>query len=135
MIAGQLLGGLLGDALGLSRAFKFTMLLQVGGAIGSTLVFPPQIYWKLAVARFFLGVGAGGVYPLAAAMSSNASSPSSSSSSSSSNRSSSSGSSSSDRRVALVFSSQGVAFVFNDALALLLAYCLPLHPSPSSWWK
>jgi len=138
MIAGQLLGGFLGDALGLSRAFKLTMLLQVGGAIGSTLVFPPQIYWKLAVARFFLGVGAGGVYPLAAAMSSNASSSSPSPSSgggssrrreSSSRSRSSSSSSSSDRTVALVFALQGVAFVTMNALATLLAYCLPLHPS------
>ena len=126
MIAGQLLGGFLGDAVGLSRAFKLTMLLQVGGAIGSTLVFPPQIYWKLAVARFFLGVGAGGVYPLAAAMSSNASS---SSSPGSDRRSSSSSSTSSDRTVAIVFALQGVAFVTMNALATLLAYCLPLHPS------
>lgn len=86
--------------------------LQVAGAIWSALVFPPAVYTQLATARFILGVGAGGVYPLAAAVASNAAATTAT------------GGRSSDSTVALVFSLQGVAFVSMNLLATVFAYTM-----------
>lgn len=71
MIIGQLVGGLLGDAFGRRRAMTFIMILQIGGSVGSALFVPngEQLLPVLAAWRFVLGIGAGGVYPLAAVMS------------------------------------------------------------------
>ncbi len=129
MIVGQLVGGFVGDALSLSRAFRLTMLLQVAGALGSCFVFPPQVYWKLAAARFVLGVGAGGVYPLAAALSSNASLSVREEETEEEEVGGRRSGGKSDRVVAWVFSLQGVAFVSMNGLATVMAYCLPLHHS------
>ncbi len=76
MIFGQLVGGYLGDVLGRRNAILFVMVLQIGGSIGSACISASNnnnysgltALEQLAIWRFFLGVGAGGVYPLAAVM-------------------------------------------------------------------
>lgn len=177
MVAGQLGFGFVGDAVGLVRAFRLTMLLQVGGsvwvvevgaidlcvhglfvpgtsqslrnlnstqththtfhktnkqtknqvagALWSALVFPPSVYTQLAVARFVLGIGAGGVYPLAAAVASNAATATAAATTA---RGGGKQCRSSDGAVALVFALQGVAFVSMNALATLLAYTMADNP-------
>lgn len=66
MILGQLVLGFLGDLLGRQRCLFLTLSLAICGAIGSVLAFAPGVFIYLTVWRFVLGVGAGGVYPLAA---------------------------------------------------------------------
>ncbi|KAL7580243.1 hypothetical protein ACA910_012981 [Epithemia clementina (nom. ined.)] len=84
MIVGQLAGGTLGDVLGRHRAMALVMVLQVSAALCSAVshgftvpsfydcgdegAWRVSIYKVLAVCRFILGVGAGGVYPLAATL-------------------------------------------------------------------
>eukprot|EP00591_Stephanopyxis_turris_P004034 CAMPEP_0195509270 /NCGR_PEP_ID=MMETSP0794_2-20130614/2246_1 /TAXON_ID=515487 /ORGANISM="Stephanopyxis turris, Strain CCMP 815" /LENGTH=569 /DNA_ID=CAMNT_0040636439 /DNA_START=239 /DNA_END=1948 /DNA_ORIENTATION=- len=72
MMVGQLLGGALGDCLGRHRAMVFTILLQIiasiGSASSSTASADFTVYDILAVWRFVLGIGCGGVYPLAATL-------------------------------------------------------------------
>jgi PHS family inorganic phosphate transporter-like MFS transporter len=77
MIVGQLGGGTLGDVLGRHVAMTCVMFLQVVSAFFSALStdfticgFEIGIYTVLAVWRFVLGIGAGGVYPLAATITS-----------------------------------------------------------------
>jgi MFS transporter, PHS family, inorganic phosphate transporter len=79
MMLGQILGGILGDVVGAARALRCVMVLQVIASLGSSCsnVFSPAslsstIYWYLAAWRFLLGIGAGGVYPLAAVLSAEA---------------------------------------------------------------
>lgn len=92
MMVGQILGGIVGDWIGADRALQAVMLLQVVASLGSASLssFTPTttptlslsrmgsdaaaasssaLFWSLAVWRFFLGIGAGGVYPLAAVLS------------------------------------------------------------------
>ena len=72
MILGQLIGGYLGDIIGRRPAMMLVMILQIVGSIGSALFVSKSsdsVYQQLAIWRFILGVGAGGVYPLAAVMS------------------------------------------------------------------
>ena len=84
MILGQLLGGILGDILGRRTAMILVMILQIGGSLGSAILVSTTTniadadddddggltaLEQLAIWRFILGVGAGGVYPLAAVMS------------------------------------------------------------------
>lgn len=83
MILGQLLGGILGDILGRKTAMILVMILQIGGSLGSAILVSTTTniadaddddggltaLEQLAIWRFILGVGAGGVYPLAAVMS------------------------------------------------------------------
>ena len=71
MIIGQLIGGYLGDIIGRRPAMMLVMILQIVGSIGSALFISKSdsVYQQLAIWRFILGVGAGGVYPLAAVMS------------------------------------------------------------------
>ena len=70
MIIGQLGGGLLGDWLGRHMAMAVTLTLQICAAFMSAwsdiIVTDWDIYTVLACWRFLLGVGCGGVYPLAA---------------------------------------------------------------------
>ena len=73
MILGQLIGGYLGDVLGKRNAILLVMLLQIGGSIGSACISTSSddglsALEQLAVWRFTLGIGAGGVYPLAAVL-------------------------------------------------------------------
>jgi MFS transporter, PHS family, inorganic phosphate transporter len=74
MILGQIMGGALGDVLGAKVALRGVMMLQVLASLGSmtgtaSSTSPSSIFWYLAGWRFILGVGAGGVYPLAAVLS------------------------------------------------------------------
>lgn len=72
MMIGQVLGGALGDSsLGRLGALTCVMALQIAASLASAMVTGPgsNIYTLLAVTRLFLGIGAGGVYPLAAVMS------------------------------------------------------------------
>jgi PHS family inorganic phosphate transporter-like MFS transporter len=68
MIIGQLIGGAIGDILGRHMAMAVVMSLQIIGALVSACVIdgPVSIYIFLAFLRFVLGIGCGGVYPLAA---------------------------------------------------------------------
>ena len=78
MIFGQLIGGFLGDVLGRRNAMMLVMILQIAGSLGSAIFVTTdngsigndnEVYNQLAIWRFILGIGAGGVYPLAAVMS------------------------------------------------------------------
>jgi MFS transporter, PHS family, inorganic phosphate transporter len=81
MIVGQLFGGALGDSrLGRIGALRLVMALQVVASIASAswgATLPDkgnnsrgeEIFMWLAACRFFLGIGCGGVYPLAAVLS------------------------------------------------------------------
>lgn len=87
MIFGQLFGGALGDYIGRHKAMTIVMLTQIFAALGSSLCFDHHydgyyiigyfssseesftIFKMLAVWRFLLGIGCGGVYPLAATLS------------------------------------------------------------------
>lgn len=76
MVVGQLVGGALGDSPWLGRlgALLLVMALQIAASIGSSLLFllgghNGDVYLWLAGWRFLLGIGAGGVYPLAAVLS------------------------------------------------------------------
>lgn len=100
MIIGQLAGGMLGDWLGRHLAMSIVMSLQVASAFWSAwvgLLFGETlgIYHTLSVCRFLLGVGCGGVYPLAATLTAE-------SSTQRENR---------EKLVALTFSMQGVAYL------------------------
>ncbi|GAB5371588.1 hypothetical protein AAMO2058_001593100 [Amorphochlora amoebiformis] len=69
-ITGQLLMGYVGDAFGRNKALSFTITLAGIGALLSAIA--PwgdnwTVYSLIALFRFFLGVGVGGVYPLSAA--------------------------------------------------------------------
>jgi MFS family permease len=75
MIFGQMLGGYLGDALGRRNAMMMVMGLQIGASLGGAFIATGDAdgglgaLEQLAIWRFILGIGAGGVYPLAAVMS------------------------------------------------------------------
>jgi uncharacterized membrane protein len=71
MIFGQIVGGALGDSwLGRLGALRLVMVLQIVASLGSACVWDGyDLYLQLAIWRFILGVGAGGVYPLAAILS------------------------------------------------------------------
>lgn len=73
-IMGQLTFGYIGDAIGRKRAMIFTLLLSIGGALASAIMpwGVDSIYYTLAVCRFVLGLGVGGVYPLSATTASEA---------------------------------------------------------------
>ena len=68
MIVGQLIGGFLGDILGRRNAMMLVMILQIGGSLGSALFISTDsavegltTLEQLAIWRFILGIGAGGV--------------------------------------------------------------------------
>jgi PHS family inorganic phosphate transporter-like MFS transporter len=70
-ITGQLTMGLAGDVLGRRRAMLLTNSFSVVGALGTAFFTwgnPDTIYGIMGACRFILGVGVGGKYPLAAAM-------------------------------------------------------------------
>jgi MFS transporter, PHS family, inorganic phosphate transporter len=69
MMVGQVLGGVLGDVVGPDRALRVVMGLQVVASLSSACVSSSSAYLALAAWRLILGVGAGGVYPLAAVLS------------------------------------------------------------------
>jgi MFS transporter, PHS family, inorganic phosphate transporter len=96
---GQLVGGALGDSVGVNRALLSVMVLQVVASLGSAL-FCRENFWELSLYRFVLGIGAGGVYPLAAVLSS--------------------GQNKSMHKVVLTFAMQGLGFIAVPLVALLL---------------
>jgi MFS transporter, PHS family, inorganic phosphate transporter len=120
MILGQLTLGTLGDVLGRHRAMSVVMLLQIVASFGSAFSYPIRIsigdsmsfQWSifevLAAWRFLLGLGCGGVYPLAATLTTE---------SSESGR---------DRAklVALTFSFQGVGYLVVPAIAYVIVSLL-----------
>ena len=73
MVVGQLCGGALGDVMGRMKAVYCVIALQVIASLGSSILvwdgLGSSVFDQLAVWRFILGVGAGGVYPLAAVLS------------------------------------------------------------------
>jgi PHS family inorganic phosphate transporter-like MFS transporter len=120
MIVGQLAGGTLGDVLGRHRAMSVVMLLQVVAAFGSSLsceMAHLSIYKILAAWRFILGLGAGGVYPLAATLTAE-------SSQSSQDR---------GKAVALTFSFQGVGYLVVPLFTWLVVTVLGEGYSDLSW--
>eukprot|EP00566_Odontella_aurita_P006255 CAMPEP_0113583556 /NCGR_PEP_ID=MMETSP0015_2-20120614/32588_1 /TAXON_ID=2838 /ORGANISM="Odontella" /LENGTH=595 /DNA_ID=CAMNT_0000488457 /DNA_START=118 /DNA_END=1905 /DNA_ORIENTATION=+ /assembly_acc=CAM_ASM_000160 len=77
MVIGQLAGGALGDVIGRMNAMYIVIILQIVASLSSALLVWDgvgligewNVFDKLAAWRFLLGVGAGGVYPLAAVLS------------------------------------------------------------------
>jgi len=68
-IVGQLSMGYAGDVLGRNVAMIFTLsLVSIGALISAIAPFgsPTMVYAVIVAARFLLGIGAGGVYPLSA---------------------------------------------------------------------
>lgn len=111
MIIGQLTLGTLGDVLGRHKAMAVVMLLQVAAAFGSAFscdmyLFNAEIsvFEALALWRFLLGLGCGGVYPLSATLTTESSH------------------SGNDRAklVALAFSFQGIGYLVVPVIALLI---------------
>jgi PHS family inorganic phosphate transporter-like MFS transporter len=69
-IVGMLTFGYLGDVLGRPTAMKLTLALMILGALGSAVLSWGGVYTctlLVAIWRFLLGIGTGGVYPLSAA--------------------------------------------------------------------
>ena len=112
-ICGQLSFGYIGDCLGRSKAMFLTMVFTLGGALlgaASNDAGHEDPYSWLVASRFILGVGVGGVYPLAATVAAE-------SSKSSAGR---------GRQVSAVFSTQGIGFVLCPLMILL---CIAMFPT------
>ena len=121
-IFGQLTFGYIGDCLGRSRALQLTMAISIFGALISAFAVPldssspKTVFHFLAITRFVLGVGVGGVYPLSATIASE-----------------SAGSSTSRGRTAsIVFSMQGVANLLVPIIALALVQLPNGNGNPDS---
>jgi PHS family inorganic phosphate transporter-like MFS transporter len=114
IIFGQLAGGSLGDVLSRHHALLIIMSFQVIASFGSMLVPLHSIdtYWRLtffdvlAFWRLLLGIGCGGVYPLAATMA----------------MESSKNEEERAKVVALTFSTQGIGFISAPLLAQALLF-------------
>lgn len=114
MMFGQVFGGALGDypRLGRLGALRLVMCLQLVASLGSAFVDTSgtailDVYDQLTLWRFLLGVGAGGVYPLAAVLSA---------------EQGESTDAESLHRVVLTFSMQGVGFLTVPLLTVPLLY-------------
>ena len=111
-IVGQLTFGYVGDCLGRSKAMFLTMLFSLGGALlsaaandaGHNTPYP----WLIA-SRAILGIGVGGVYPLAATVAAE----------------SSGDEQKRGRHVSAVFSFQGIGFLLCPAMVLLSITIFP----------
>jgi len=69
-VVGMLVMGYLGDLLGCERALVISNALIVFGALASAALSwgePSMVWATIALCRFVLGVGVGGLYPLSAA--------------------------------------------------------------------
>ncbi|CAE8627707.1 unnamed protein product [Polarella glacialis] len=112
-IFGQLTFGYVGDCLGRGRALQLTMVLSILGALVSGFAVPinsedpSSVFTFLCISRFVLGIGVGGVYPLAATIAAE--------SSASANR---------GRSVSIVFSMQGVGTLLVPLVGMVLLYSL-----------
>jgi PHS family inorganic phosphate transporter-like MFS transporter len=120
MICGQIAGGTLGDVVGRHWAMSLVMWLQVGASIGSSAVWDGarvDIYEQLSFWRFILGLGAGGVYPLAATLTAESSlgEDSNDNYASQSNKA---------KAIALTFMMQGVGYLTVPVVARILLAAL-----------
>jgi MFS transporter, PHS family, inorganic phosphate transporter len=113
MIIGQLAGGAIGDVLGRHMAMALVMSLQIVGAIITACAFDGyfSIYAFIAFWRLVLGIGCGGVYPLAATITAE------------SNHDKKDG----GKAVALIFSMQGIGYLVPPILTTILTRFLPLY--------
>jgi MFS transporter, PHS family, inorganic phosphate transporter len=125
MMVGQIAGGALGDLLGAANALRLVMSIQIGASLGSAVLCrasvssPNQIYWQLAAWRLVLGIGAGGVYPLAAVLSAG--------------DSATKRSGGSLQRVVWTFSTQGLGFVTVPIVTTVLLYTV--HGNLNLVWR
>ncbi len=128
MVFGQLVGGALGDSwLGRMGALRLVMALQIVASLASAFAGVKKetsahsLFLWLSTWRFVLGIGCGGVYPLAAVISAEEGNrereqghgP---------NQDANDDKSSSVQRVVLTFSMQGVGFVTVPLVAVLLFF-------------
>jgi PHS family inorganic phosphate transporter-like MFS transporter len=114
-IFGQLTFGYVGDCLGRSKAMFLTMAFTMGGALlgaVSQKAGHSDPYAWLCASRVILGIGVGGVYPLAATVAAE----------------SSHSTKSRGRQVSAVFSTQGLGFVLCPLMVLM---CIAIFPSVS----
>jgi MFS transporter, PHS family, inorganic phosphate transporter len=111
MMVGQVGGGVLGDApsVGRVKALALVMALQVVASVAAAFC---QSYVSLTACRFVLGIGAGGVYPLAAALSAEQQQQG--------GQRCASNSAESLHRVVLTFSMQGVGFLAVPIVTVIL---------------
>jgi PHS family inorganic phosphate transporter-like MFS transporter len=151
MVFGQLCGGVLGDQMSRQKALFVVMWIQIISSLGSAfLLFDSSnnftVYDSLAVWRFCLGLGCGGVYPLAATMTSELVSASSSSSATQAASNIDEGHEGAlaekikSKLVAITFSTQGVGFLLVPLVTWLVVTILGVNSSSSSngseWaWK
>ena len=121
MIVGQLVGGALGDSfLGRFGALNLVMGVQIVASLASACLSTHEdshLYVKLALWRFLLGVGAGGVYPLAAVLSAEQGT------SNHPHNNSSHHHQDQIHRVVLTFGMQGLGFITVPLVAVPLLYC------------
>jgi PHS family inorganic phosphate transporter-like MFS transporter len=144
MIVGQLVGGALGDSrLGRIGALRLVMALQIIASIATASVGlfvtdkdnsnQVDIFLRLAALRFFLGIGCGGVYPLAAVLSAEqgkleAAATSSAHQTSHDGEEAGTQQNANDKeddsvhRVVLTFGTQGMGFVAVPTVAVILLY-------------
>lgn len=120
MIIGQLGGGLLGDWLGRHMAMAVCLTLQICASFMSAwsdvIISDWSIYTVLACWRFLLGVGCGGVYPLAATITAESTSDAQEKA----------------KSVALMFSFQGVGYLA-VSLSAYFFVCLLGEESDLAW--
>ncbi|GBG33408.1 Inorganic phosphate transporter 1-1 [Hondaea fermentalgiana] len=129
-VTGQIVMGYAGERLGIVRGLVLTFVILICGCLaGAFLCWAPHLFTKLAISRFVVGVGAGGVYPLAAIASA-------SMSPNHDNGSPGGGEgrleSFNGRRVMLTFSFQGVGQLMAPLWVLVLDTVLP-HAKPLAW--
>ena len=139
MMVGQVVGGMLGDTcLGRLGALRLVMFLQILASIGSACIFQNptdtdaddnnnnnnnRLYTTLAIWRFVLGIGAGGVYPLAATLSAETTTAAATVATPEQKQ----------RNVVLTFSMQGVGFVAVPLVTIPLLYGLPASSLDVVW--
>eukprot|EP00980_Cylindrotheca_fusiformis_P016402 scaffold4887_cov118-Cylindrotheca_fusiformis.AAC.12 len=117
MMVGQLVGGALGDSfIGRLGALRLVMAVQIIASLGSSWLDSndDDFFESLAIWRFVLGIGAGGVYPLAAVLSAEQGKAQ--------NITNNDESEESDQvhRVVLTFSTQGLGFITVPIVAVAL---------------
>jgi MFS transporter, PHS family, inorganic phosphate transporter len=112
MIIGQLAGGAVGDIIGRHMAMATVMSLQIVGATMTACASEGHvsIFAFIAFCRLVLGIGCGGVYPLAATITAE----------------SNSDGQDGGKAVALTFSMQGVGYLFPPILTAILTRLIPL---------
>jgi len=112
-IIGQLTMGYAGDYMGRGKALSLTMSFTILGALLSSMNtpygHPSKPYAWITLCRILLGIGVGGVYPLAATISAE-----------------SSASTKRGRQVSLVFSTQGFGLLLCPLLTMLV---IAVNPS------